>query len=174
MTKSGMRGQVGDDEIPGQAGNDKKRCPVRPGMTEERDARSESGMTNRPGMTNRSGMTMRTMEKKGYIYFVTNKSNRVLYTGVTNSLVRRSSEHGEHCGSAFTFRYNCSKLVYYEVFPDMEQAIAREKQLKHFKREWKDQLVNAVNPGWGDLAEGLVADPDEMPDQVGHDVVGRA
>ena len=103
------------------------------------------------------------MKKKGYIYFVTNKYNIVLYTGVTNSLVRRSAEHGEHQGSTFTQRYNCDKLVYYEVFPDIEQAIAREKQLKHFKREWKDQLVNAVNPEWRDLSEGLVADPEEMP-----------
>ncbi len=104
-----------------------------------------------------------TMGRKGYIYFVTNKYNRVLYTGVTNSLVRRSAEHGEHRGSVFTEKYNCGKLVYYEVFPDIEQAIVREKQLKHFKREWKDQLVNAVNPEWRDLNEGMVADPDEMP-----------
>lgn len=105
------------------------------------------------------------MEKKGYIYFVTNWSNKVLYTGVTNSLVRRSSEHGEHRGSAFTYKYNCCKLVYYEVFPDIEQAIKREKQLKHFKREWKDELVNKVNPEWLDLTEGLVADPEGMPGQ---------
>lgn len=105
------------------------------------------------------------MKKKGYVYFVTNKSNRVLYTGVTNSLIRRSSEHGEHRGSSFTIRYNCDKLVYFEVFPDIEQAIKREKQLKHFKREWKDQLVRTVNPEWRDLTEGLVADPEEMPGQ---------
>ena len=105
------------------------------------------------------------MKKKGYIYFVTNKSNKVLYVGVTNSLVRRTSEHGEHRESSFTVKYNCTKLVYFEVFPDIEQAIQREKQLKHFKREWKDQLVNAVNPTWRDLAEGLIDDPDEMPGQ---------
>ena len=103
--------------------------------------------------------------KKAYIYFVTNKSNRVLYAGVTNSLIRRSSEHGNHRGSVFTSKYNCSKLVYFEVFPDIEQAIEREKQLKHFKREWKDQLVRSVNPEWRDLAEGLAGDPDEMPGQ---------
>ncbi len=109
------------------------------------------------------------MKKKGYIYFVTNKSNHVLYTGVTNSLVRRSSEHYEHRGSAFTEKYKCCKLVYYEVFPDIMQAIEREKQLKHFKREWKNQLINTVNPDWRDLAQGLVADPEEMPGQAGHD-----
>ena len=103
------------------------------------------------------------MKKKGYIYFVTNKSNKVLYVGVTNSLVRRASEHGEHRGSSFTVKYNCTKLVYFEVFPDIELAIQREKQLKHFKREWKDQLVNVVNPTWRNLAEELIDDPDEMP-----------
>ncbi len=105
------------------------------------------------------------MNKKGYVYFVTNKSNRVLYTGVTNSLIRRTSEHGGHRGSAFTSKYNCEKLVYFEVFPDIEQAIRREKQLKHFKREWKDELVHAVNPEWRDLTEGLAGDPEEMPGQ---------
>ena len=109
------------------------------------------------------GMNDKTMKKKGYIYFVTNKYNSVVYTGVTNSLVRRSAEHGEHSGAEFTKKYNCDKLVYYEVFPDIEQAIAREKQLKHFKREWKDQLVNAVNPEWRDLSEGLVIDPEDAP-----------
>ena len=100
---------------------------------------------------------------------MTNKTNRVLYTGVTNSLVRRSSEHGNHQGSMFTQKYNCGKLVYFEVFPDIEQAIKREKQLKHFKREWKNQLVDSINPDWRDLMEGMVTDPEEMPGQAVHD-----
>ena len=100
------------------------------------------------------------MKKGGYIYFMTNWSNSVLYIGVTNSLTRRSGEHGEGHGSHFTSKYNCNKLVYYESFQDIEQAIAREKQLKHFKREWKNQLVNQFNPEWKDLAENLVLDPD--------------
>ena len=83
--------------------------------------------------------------------------------------MRRSSEHAERRGATFTDRYNCDKLVYFEVFPDIEQAITREKQLKHFKREWKDQLVNAINPEWRDLMDGMVGDPEEMPDQIGHD-----
>ena len=99
------------------------------------------------------------MDHKGYIYFMTNASNKVLYIGVTNSLKRRISEHAEGHGSAFTSKYNCSKLVYYETFPDIEQAIAREKQLKHFKRAWKDELVNALNPTWNDLGLSLIADP---------------
>ncbi|MBQ2501543.1 MAG: GIY-YIG nuclease family protein [Bacteroidales bacterium] len=99
------------------------------------------------------------METKGYIYFMTNYSNTVLYIGVTNSLTRRISEHSSGIGSAFTHKYNCNKLVYYERFPDIEQAIAREKQLKHYKREWKDSLVNSVNPDWRDLAPELISDP---------------
>lgn len=99
------------------------------------------------------------MEHKGYIYFMTNVSNRVLYIGVTNSLKRRVSEHAQGMGSQFTHKYNCTKLVYFEVFPDIEQAITREKQLKHFKRAWKDELVNGVNPEWRDLGSEVVMDP---------------
>ena len=99
------------------------------------------------------------METKGYIYFMTNPSNKVLYIGVTNSLKRRVEEHFEGQGAAFTSKYICSKLVYYETFSDIEQAIAREKQLKHFKRSWKDELVYSLNPDWQDLGPMLIADP---------------
>lgn len=99
------------------------------------------------------------MEKKGYVYFMTNTSNKVLYVGVTDSLKRRVSEHAEGGGSVFTSKYHCTKLVYFEVFSDIEQAIAREKQIKHYKREWKDELVNGVNPEWKDLGKGLATDP---------------
>ena len=99
------------------------------------------------------------MEKGGYIYFMTNKSNSVLYVGVTNNLLRRIEEHTSGHGSTFTHKYNCTKLVYFEKFPDIEQAIAREKQVKHFKREWKDDLVNRMNPEWRDLAVEVYANP---------------
>ena len=100
------------------------------------------------------------MEHKGYVYFMTTSSNKVLYVGVTNSLERRVTEHAEGTGSEFTSKYNCNKLVYYESFPDIEQAIVREKQIKHFKREWKNQLVEAINPEWLDLKHDIVLDPD--------------
>ena len=100
------------------------------------------------------------MEKRGYVYFMTNASNSVLYIGVTNSLKRRINEHAMGVGSVFTHKYNCTKLVYFEVFPDIEQAIVREKQLKHFRRAWKDELVNGVNPGWRDLIPDIILDPD--------------
>ena len=86
------------------------------------------------------------MEGKGYIYFMTNRTNNVLYIGVTNSLRRRIAEHSEGHGSIFTSKYNCSKLVYIEVFPTIEQAIGREKQLKHFKREWKTNWLMLSTP----------------------------
>ena len=99
------------------------------------------------------------MEQKGYVYFMTNGNNNVLYVGVTNSLKRRMVEHSEGRGSEFTKKYNCSKLVYYEAFPSIEQAIAREKQIKHFKREWKNQLVEKVNPEWTDISGEIGLDP---------------
>lgn len=98
------------------------------------------------------------MEGKGYIYFMTNKTNNVLYIGVTNSLKRRIAEHSEGRGSVFTSKYNCSKLVYFEIFPTIKQAVTRERQLKHFKREWKNQLVETINPKWQDLSESVIAD----------------
>ena len=91
---------------------------------------------------------------------MTNATNRVLYIGVTNSLKSRIEEHATGHGSVFTRRYNCAKLVYFEAFPDIEQAIEREKQLKHFKRSWKNELVNLKNQEWRNLAEDVVLDPD--------------
>ena len=105
-------------------------------------------------------LNQKTMQKKGYIYFMTNQTNKVLYTGVTNSLKRRAREHFEGHGSVFTSKYNCNKLVYFEQLPSIEQAIAREKQLKHFKREWKNQLVDTLNPQWKDLSHSIIDDPD--------------
>ena len=99
------------------------------------------------------------METKGYIYFMTNPSNKVLYIGVTGSLKRRISEHSNGQGSIFTRKYNCSKLVFFEAFPDIKQAIAREKQLKHFKRSWKNELVSTINPSWQDLIPQLTSNP---------------
>ena len=100
------------------------------------------------------------MKQKGYIYFLTNQHNTTLYIGVTNSLKRRTAEHSIGQGSKFTRKYCCNKLVYYESFSDINQAIAREKLLKRYKREWKDALVNKNNPKWADLSTNLATDPD--------------
>jgi len=87
-----------------------------------------------------------------YVYFLANTHNNVLYIGVTSDLEKRIWEHqnGVDKGS-FAYRYNCHKLVYYEAFGDIRYAIAREKQLKNWKREWKDDLVAKENPDWAEL-----------------------
>ena len=90
---------------------------------------------------------------------MTNVKNNVLYIGVTSDLKRRITEHKEGSASKFTRKYRCHKLVYFECYSDIEQAIAREKQLKRYNREWKDQLVNSVNPKWKDLYESIILNP---------------
>jgi putative endonuclease len=94
-------------------------------------------------------------DKQYYVYILTNKSNKVIYIGVTNDLVRRMSEHKNKLVEGFTKKYNLTKLVYYEVTNDVESAIKREKQLKNWHRDWKTNLINQFNPGWKDLSEGF-------------------
>ena len=84
--------------------------------------------------------------KQYYIYILTNKSNKVIYIGVTNDLERRMFEHKNKLVEGFTKRYNLMKLVYYEVTEDVESAISREKQLKNWHRDWKINLINQFNP----------------------------
>ncbi|MBT6301578.1 MAG: GIY-YIG nuclease family protein [Candidatus Jacksonbacteria bacterium] len=88
-----------------------------------------------------------------YVYFLTNSNKTVLYIGVTNDLSRRVSEHKSKLIKGFTSQYSLSKLVYYEDFNDVQQAIAREKQLKKWARVKKDRLIEAVNPFWKDLSD---------------------
>ena len=88
-----------------------------------------------------------------YTYMMTNITNKVLYTGVTNDLERRVKEHKSGLFPGFTQKYNCKKLVYYESFSDIEQAIRREKLIKEYRREKKNQLVESLNPEWKDLSE---------------------
>ena len=95
------------------------------------------------------------MDRHYYIYIMTNKRNTVLYTGVTNDLKRRVYEHKEKLAEGFTKRYNITKLVYYEVFDDIENAILREKQIKGGSRQKKVNLINSMNKEWRDLFEEL-------------------
>ena len=95
------------------------------------------------------------MEKRAYIYIMTNRNHTVLYTGVTNDLIRRVNEHKNKTGKGFTAKYNIEKLVYFEVFNDMYNAICREKQIKGGSRQDKEDLINSVNPEWNDLFSGL-------------------
>lgn len=88
---------------------------------------------------------------------MTNKGHRVLYTGVTSNLFRRVAEHKDKIVSGFTSSYNATKLVYFEEYATMEEAIAREKQIKGGSRQKKIDLINSKNPEWKDLYEDFFA-----------------
>lgn len=91
------------------------------------------------------------MLKNGYVYIMSNKNRTTFYIGVTSDLKRRVIEHHEEVGSIFTRKYNLSDLVYFELVPDIEQAIKREKQLKRWHRDWKINLIKLQNPEMKDL-----------------------
>ena len=92
-----------------------------------------------------------------YVYVLSNDHKNVIYTGVTNDLVRRVYEHKNHLDkSSFTSRYNVENLVYYEVTTDIDSAIAREKQIKGWNRKRKDKLIEMTNPKWNDLYESIL------------------
>ena len=95
------------------------------------------------------------MEKQYYVYIMTNKNNSVLYTGITNDLMRRVYEHREKLVEGFTTKYNVGKLVYFEIFRDVESAILREKQIKGGSRAKKLDLINDFNKDWRDLYDAL-------------------
>ena len=90
-----------------------------------------------------------------YVYILTNKSNDVLYIGVTNNLKRRVFEHKQQTIPGFTNKYNVEKLVYFEQTHDVYSAISREKQLKKWRREKKLKLIQLQNPAWRDLYEDI-------------------
>ena len=87
---------------------------------------------------------------------MTNKYNSVIYTGVTGDILERVRQHREDKGKGFTARYNLDKLVYYESFSDVNQALAREKQIKAGSRKKKNELVATFNPEYKDLTEALL------------------
>ena len=87
----------------------------------------------------------------GYVYILTTKNNKMLYIGVTNNLARRIYEHKQELVDGFAKRFHIKKLVYYEQFDSIQNAIKREKVLKEWNRSWKDHLINSFNPSWNDL-----------------------
>lgn len=91
------------------------------------------------------------------LYILTNRPNGTLYVGVTGDLAGRLAQHWRGEGSLFVKRYNLHRLVYAEALPDMAAAIAREKAVKAWKRAWKIELIERANPGWADLAVGLLS-----------------
>ncbi|NGP87812.1 GIY-YIG nuclease family protein [Fodinibius halophilus] len=93
--------------------------------------------------------------KCGYVYILTNKSKSVLYIGVSSTLDKRIIEHKYGQGSKFTIKYNCTILLYYEKYPNINEAIAREKQLKNWHRSWKLNLIKSKNPTLNNLWKNL-------------------
>lgn len=94
-------------------------------------------------------------EKTGYVYILTNVSDEIIYTGVTSNLAKRVYEHKEKMVDGFTKKYNVNKLVYYEVFDNIESAIEREKQIKAGSRKKKIDLIESINSAYKDLYYGL-------------------
>jgi putative endonuclease len=87
----------------------------------------------------------------GWLYILASKPGGTLYVGVTNDLVRRIYEHREDTAEGFTKRYDVKRLVYYEQHQTVPLAIQREKNIKHWSREWKIDLIVSLNPEWRDL-----------------------
>jgi putative endonuclease len=90
-----------------------------------------------------------------YVYILTNRPNGILYVGVTNDLVRRAFEHRSGFVEGFTKRYGLNRLVYFERFETIQDAIQREHNMKHWPRAWKVRLIVAINPDWDDLFETI-------------------
>ena len=93
-----------------------------------------------------------------YVYILTNKTDKVMYIGVTNNLQRRLYEHKNELVEGFTKRYHIHKLVYYEAYNEIKYAISREKRLKGLLRIRKNELVETMNPQWLDLTDKLFPD----------------
>lgn len=87
---------------------------------------------------------------------MTNKYNTVLYTGITNNLIRRVYEHKNNLIEGFTRKYKCHKLVWYMETDDVKSAIIQEKRIKKWKREYKENVINEINPEWKDLYDELI------------------
>lgn len=95
--------------------------------------------------------------KGGWVYIMTNKPRGTLYVGVTSDIARRAFEHREGAIEGFTKRHGLKRLVFAERHETIEEAIAREKQLKNWQRAWKIELILSANPGWDDLYETLLS-----------------
>ena len=97
------------------------------------------------------------MKKGGCVYIMTNQHHTTLYTGVTSDLILRIQQHkNKEYKKSFTAKYNLNKLVYYETFLYIEEAIMREKQIKNWSRAKKEALINSINPSWKDLWDDKV------------------
>jgi len=98
----------------------------------------------------------RKSDNQYYVYILASKRNATLYIGVTSNLIKRIYEHKNNLIEGFTKKYNIHNLIYYEITEDVDSAIAREKQLKRWKRNWKIELIEKNNPEWKDLYFELI------------------
>lgn len=105
--------------------------------------------------------------KSYYVYILTNNSGNVMYVGVTNDLTRRLYEHQNALAPGFTQKYNVKKLVYFEETNSIEVAIMREKEIKKWRREKKNRLVETLNPEWKDLGDLYEISPFGRDDSKG-------
>lgn len=96
------------------------------------------------------------MDKRGFVYIITNKSNSTLYIGVTSNLVKRIFEHKNKLIDGFSKKYNLNKLIYFECSDSILSAIEREKYLKGKKRIFKNNLITYFNPKWEDLYDSIL------------------
>ena len=96
------------------------------------------------------------MERQPVVYILTNKRNGTLYTGVTSNIIKRVWEHKNHVVKGFTDKYNITTLVWYESHETMESAILREKTIKSWRRTWKLNIIEKMNPQWKDLYDELI------------------
>lgn len=96
------------------------------------------------------------MARPGYVYIVASRRNGTLYLGVTADLPRRAFEHRTGAIDGFSKRYGCTSLVWYAAFDDIQEARGRELQMKKWKRDWKLQAIEQMNPEWRDLFEDIV------------------
>jgi len=103
-----------------------------------------------------AGIHSRAMNKQPAVYILASKRNGTLYIGVTSNLFKRIGEHRNNLVEGFTERYGVHNLVWYELHESMESAIQREKRLKEWKRQWKMQMIEKVNPNWDNLYPGIV------------------
>ena len=93
--------------------------------------------------------------KQYYVYILASQRNGTLYIGITSDLIKRTCQHKNNVVAGFTKKYQVHKLVYYEQFDNAQEAIAREKQLKNWKRKWKLELIEKSNPDWSDLYDKI-------------------
>jgi putative endonuclease len=93
---------------------------------------------------------------QAFVYLLASRRRGTLYLGVTGDLIRRVHQHREGLVGGFTLQYGVKQLVWFESTPSIVTAIAREKQLKNWRRDWKIQLIEAANPTWRDLYPGLL------------------